>query len=418
MVRKKTLMRILKAWNVLLLVCGLALIVHHDLEETKVSVNRAPSLEELVEVFSGQLNAALVDDPIPHYTGTVETGKESTPAACVSTTRLPPKVKGYVDQINTLVVIDGSGTIRGIKIISHKETPAYMMRLMDSGFLDSFIERKVGEKLNTKIDTVTGATITARAVLDDVSAAAGLAANRLFNLPVPEVEAPSWSGALKDPYVIGVMVALAAALWARFGRWPKRGRKETAWILSIVLIGVWAMTPYTLVHSFQLFRLNPPGPANALLAILAGFVIVTTIVSGPVYCAYACPFGALQEFLYRVPASKWKVTPGIMRSARQIRYLVLFTAVAGAFGLGVHAFSEVEPFGHLFGRTNNPAAWAFIAAALVPAIFVKRFWCRLFCPTGACLIILSSHRKFLGHIDRGVDDSGIDKADEEEKEEP
>jgi len=407
----KIIKNALRIWHLLLLLFGIALIVRYDLKEAGESVSRAPSLEELVEVFSGQLNAALKNDPVPHYQGTVETGVDSIPAACVSTTQMPPKVKAYVDEINTLVVIDRTGTIRGIKIISHRETPAYMIRLLEAGFLDRFRGRKVSPKMAVEIDTVTGASITARAIVDDVAAASSLAASRLFGIAVPEPELPAWSAALKDPGVIAVSIALAAALYARFGRWPKRGRKEAAWVVSILLIGIYAMTPYTLVHSFQLLKLNVPGPANALLLVLAGFVIVTTAISGPVYCAYACPFGALQELLYRIPARRWKVTPGIMRYARELRYLVLFASVFGVFGLGIHAFSEVEPFGHLFSRTQSLMAWVFIAFTLFIAIFVKRFWCRFFCPTGACLIILSSHRRFLRHVDRGVDDSGIDRSD-------
>jgi polyferredoxin len=215
--------------------------------------------------------------------------------------------------------------------------------------------------------------------------------------------------------VLVVAAVLAAALFARFSPWPRRGRREAVWVLSLVGIGLYAMIPYTLVHTFQLLRLDLPGPGNALLALLAGFVIITTIFLGPLWCGYACPFGALQELLARIPLRRWKVTPRVLRLAREIRYLVLFAAVVGAFGLGVFASAQVEPFGHLFARTRDPWAWAFIAAALTGAIFVRRFWCRFFCPTGACLLILSSHRRYLGPVQRGLDLAGIDRPDEEEK---
>jgi polyferredoxin len=94
--------------------------------------------------------------------------------------------------------------------------------------------------------------------------------------------------------------------------------------------------------------------------------------------------------------------------------MVLFVAVLGAFGFGIHAFAEVEPFGHLFGRSKNLWAWAFIFSVLFSAVFVKRFWCRFFCPTGTCLIILSSHRRYLRQVERGLAEAGIDRPDQDD----
>jgi len=407
----------LHVWHASMLIAAIAIIARYDVIEAGSSVRRQPTLPELQAVLTGGVNAAREDRPIPHYQGAVESGNAATPAAAVSTTALPPAVKGYVDEINALVAVDNTGTIRGVKIIADRETPEYMRRVLDAGFLGRFIGKSVAGGQGTgKIDAVTGATITAAAIRDDVSAAAAIAATRLYGLSAPAPVMLSWATAFTSPAIILCLCALALALWARFGKWPRRGRREAAWIVSIIVIGVYAMTPYTLVHTCQLLKLNFPGPANALLLVLASYVLVTTLLAGPLWCAYSCPFGALEDLLAKLPVKRWKVSPRVMTWAREMRYLTLFTAIAGVFGLGVHAFADVEPFGHLFGRSHNPAAWAFIAAALFGAVFVKRFWCRFFCPTGACLIILSSHRRLLRSVGRGVDDAGIDRPDEERRE--
>ena len=399
----------LKILHVVILAAGLAFIVHYNIAQGEKGLRTEPNLEEVKSAFSGELRSGVISSPIPHYRGTVKQGEGTEQALAVSSSALPPGIKGYADEISLLVVVDSKGYVRNIRLIDHNETPGYMQRVLESGFLDKLVGKKADDL--TQVDAVTSATITSKSIRDDVSSSAALAANKVFGLHMKAPSPPTWLGSLTDPKVMAVLLALGLALYGRLGKWPSRYRKEAVWISSILLVGVFAMTPYTLVHTFQLLKLNLPGPANAITAVLAVFVIVTTLVWGPVWCGYACPFGALQELLGKLPIKKWKVTSGIIRYAREIRYLVLFVTVAGAFGLGVSAFAEVEPFGHLFGRSREPVAWVFIIVVLVGALFVRRFWCRFFCPTGACLVILSSHRKYVKQVRRGVEDAAIDSSD-------
>ena len=180
----------------------------------------------------------------------------------------------------------------------------------------------------------------------------------------------------------------------------------------VVLIGFAALSPYTLAHTFQLLRFDLPGPDNLGFLSLALFVAATTLAFGPLWCAHACPFGALQELLALLPVKKWSVTSRLMARAREVRWLTLSAATVAAFGFGITAAGEVEPFFHLFGRGRaGLAAWALVAAALGFSVFVRRFWCRFFCPTGLCLILLSSHRRWWRPAARGVAEAGIDRPD-------
>ncbi|MFO8056705.1 MAG: 4Fe-4S binding protein [bacterium] len=398
-------------WHWLLFIAGIALIVQHNLAAPEVRIKRHPAKEEIKKAINGSIHKYQLDDPIDHTVLRLTSGDGPTSAACVATAELPPEVKGYVDEINTMVVVDKTGTIRTVRILAHRETPPYMRKILRRDFLEKFVGRNVKEDLQ-EIDTVTGASITADAIKEDVLQASRLAAARVFQVPVETADVPGWADAMASPAFIAVFFALAISLYARLGKWPEKGRKETAWILSILIIGVYAMTPFTLVHLFQLLELSVPGPGSALVLLLAAYVFIATVLFGPVWCSYACPFGALQELLSRIPLKRWKVSPAVMLYAREIRYAVLFICVLGAFGLGEEAFAMVEPRGHLFGRTDMVLAWVFIVAVLFTSVFVKRFWCRFFCPTGACLVILSSHRKLVKQVRKGLDESGIDQPDE------
>lgn len=402
--------RALAAFHWCLLIAGIGIVVHWHITYRDDSVARPPTEAELDRVFGEGHDPARRDDPLPHYLGGADAGGEPASAAAVSTTDLPPGVKGYADEINVLVAVDKTGVIRGIEVLEHRETMSFMDRVLQSGYLGRFIGKDVRQELD--IDAVTGASITARAIRDDVLAASRLAARELWGIDTEAPKLPSWRGALADYRFLAALFALAAATRAGLKKRPSRRAKRTVWAISLTGLGVVAMTPFTLAHVFQLVRLDLPGPANALLALLAGWAIITTLALGPVSCAYACPFGALQELLAALPAKKWKMSAAAIRRARELRYLVLFAAIAGYFGLGVTAMAELEPMGHLFGRNFTSLSLAFIGVALGASIFVRRFWCRFFCPTGACLLILSSHRRWLSSMGRSVDESGIGGADE------
>jgi len=404
--------RALTIFKLLLLLAGLALIARYDWRAGQEALQLDPEPEMLARLLPGSEGAPLMMQPIPHYPGKITEAGRLREAAGIATARIEPKVKGYVDEINVFFVLDEDGMIRGLDVIADRETPYYMDLVKSSGFFEKFIGRNLRQGFGD-IDAVTGATITSKAVKADLEAAANTAGEKLFGISIPRVPRVETLGYFRKvrearTIILGLVLLLGLVTrYKKFFQW----QREAVFGLSIATIGFWLNTPYCLGHSFQLLALDWPGLGNPRLLLLAGFVIITTIISGPLSCGYLCPFGALQELLYRfVPVRHWAVSNQVLRYARELRYLVLFLCVAGYFGLGIAAFSEVEPFPHLFSLSKSPLAWLFILVTLAFSLFVKRFWCRFFCPTGACLVLLSSHRKYLKSIARGVADSEIDPA--------
>lgn len=83
---------------------------------------------------------------------------------------------GYSGYMRIMVGIDTAGTIKGVKVLEHQETPGLGSKIneirrgeKDSWFLRQFIGkqgRTVAVKKN--IDAITGATISSRAVTDAI----------------------------------------------------------------------------------------------------------------------------------------------------------------------------------------------------------------------------------------------------------
>lgn len=72
--------------------------------------------------------------------------------------------KGYAGEIKTLAGMSNDGKIAAIKIISHNETPGLGSRITAANFTDRF----KGKDDLSKVEAITGATISSKAVIDSV----------------------------------------------------------------------------------------------------------------------------------------------------------------------------------------------------------------------------------------------------------
>lgn len=98
--------------------------------------------------------------------------------------------QGYSSVIKTLIALDSSFKIVGLKIVSQTETPGLGTNIEKNKFTEQFINKKNNE-LDLKqeggnIDAVTGATISSRAVINSVKSAIENFKNALtYQEPIP-----------------------------------------------------------------------------------------------------------------------------------------------------------------------------------------------------------------------------------------
>ncbi len=83
--------------------------------------------------------------------------------------------KGYGGEINTIVGIDKDYKIKEISVVSNTETPGLGTRILETFFTDQFKDLELQDvklsKDGGKVDAISGATISSRAVTDSVRAA-------------------------------------------------------------------------------------------------------------------------------------------------------------------------------------------------------------------------------------------------------
>lgn len=158
-------------------------------------------------------------------------------------------------------------------------------------------------------------------------------------------------------------------------------------------------------------------PIGSLQAVLGGtkhnfsFYVVGLIMLfgtllGRLICGFLCPFGLVQDLLYKIPTKKLKIPAKIDKPARYIKYIIAllmviilpifatnkygiappyfceFLCPAGTLGGGIPLLTANESLrkniGFLFG-------WKFLVLViiLVMSLFVSRFFCKYLCPLGA-----------------------------------
>ena len=126
-----------------------------------------------------------------------------------------------------------------------------------------------------------------------------------------------------------------------------------------------------------------------------GFIGFVGILSGRLACGFLCPFGLVQDLLYRVRTYKIRLAKGF----RYVKYGVLIgVAVVIVYITGETWFCKICPAGILGGGIpqlsldpplRQLVGWLFymkyaiLIFVVTASILIKRPFCRVICPLGA-----------------------------------
>jgi uncharacterized protein with FMN-binding domain/NAD-dependent dihydropyrimidine dehydrogenase PreA subunit len=137
------------------------------------------------------------------------------------------------------------------------------------------------------------------------------------------------------------------------------------------------------------------------LPLLQGSLIFITILMGPVFCGWICPFGLLQDLMIRLSDLlhiKRKPLPkNFYKAMTPLRYLLLAISLFVTAGFVFTFFSYdpragIEAF--LAGNQIALAGWAIIGTFLLLGLFYERPFCNSLCIEGAKYGALSIARPF------------------------
>lgn len=156
-----------------------------------------------------------------------------------------------------------------------------------------------------------------------------------------------------------------------------------------------------------------------------GLLMLFGVLMGRLICGFLCPFGFIQELLYKIPTPKLSIKPSADRRMRYLKYIILVAfviiaplALTNSFGIGSPYFCKwICPAGTLEGGLplvlSNPALqktignlfyWklGILVLVIVSSLFIYRPFCKYICPLGAFYALFNRFSFYQVKIDHNA----------------
>ncbi|HHY25560.1 MAG TPA: 4Fe-4S binding protein [Desulfitobacterium dehalogenans] len=290
------------------------------------------------------------------------------------------KASSYGGPIAIATGINPHGVIIGTAIIEHKDSPSFIRVVMKHGYLKQFEDKKITDPLSIKkdINAISGATYSSRGIAEAISIGSHEVARNQFGLDVEDEEAAFVFG-MREGSIIFLIILMLVGVALKSDR--------IRWITmagSLVLIGFQYNTPISLSNLASFLMGYLPSIRQNLVwyIFLTVIPILMFLIGKNLYCFWLCPFGALQELLAKVFVRKDVIScsRALEQKAVLVRYVLIYIALLGAVAYQSPGLAGYEPFATLFGMQGNITEWLVLAVVLFSSLFIRRFWCRFFCP--------------------------------------
>jgi len=349
------------------------------------------------------------------------------------------KIPAYSGKpIRTLVGFDVNGKIVGLKIVHHEE-PILVVGISDAD-LEAFIAQYIGKYVNDKIkiggkdrdgykaiDTISGATITVMVL------------NATINQSIRKV-AKAWNILSQDDKLLEKIKAFDdEPIWVSVWRgkvfqiaillfgltvlmlilimqdWLAKHSTFLTYlrtgylIYTVVFIGWYSLAQLSIVNVFTFVSSFMHGFSwenyliDPMMFLLWGFVAVSIILWGRgVYCGWLCPFGAMQELIFRITERFKCPTFEFPEVVHERLWAIKYIILLGLFAVSMQSLvmaeqlAEVEPFKTAI-TLHFAREWSYVlyaVALLLISAFNRKFYCRYVCPLGAALTFPSKFRIF------------------------
>ena len=307
------------------------------------------------------------------------------------------EAKGYGGPMKVAVGVDTTGTIIGLSIVSHTETPAYFKKVLSQNVPGELVGKTVSDpfEAGNDIDAITGASQSTEALIGSVQKGARTLGADELGLTVPmDAPAPFKFG---WPEIVLVLLFVTGILGS-YTRVP--GKKPLKWIsqiVGIILIGFVYSIPLTLtnVNSLLVGYLPDWRTQFYWYLLIIGVLLPVLLTGRRPYCGYMCPFGAVLYCLGAIGGKKRRVPEVLQRWLGWFHAILVFGAIFIALYTKNPGLTSYEVQGSLFDQTGMLYQFAVLGVVLVVSLFVARPWCRFLCPINGVTRYIKAARSSL-----------------------
>lgn len=292
-------------------------------------------------------------------------------------------VGGFGGNLRVVVGVDKSGKIAGVELGENYESFGFIERIRNEGFFEKWNGKTLKEAAETEVDTISGATMSTRAVKSMVALNLSKYSGTDFQADSTETE-PAW-------LEIIVFMLLAYSLFAFF--FPQKTAKLRIFHLVALAVILGFIGGYAL--SAESFKNWSVSLSIALIpAVILALAVLVPIISGRnFYCAFVCPFGAMQELFGKIPLPKKDLPPKFMKKVTIFKVLLLVAIYVLMIFKVATDLTVLEPFSAFKFNVATVPSLVIAALFLIVSLFTNRPWCRFFCPTGTLLSMFAKKDK-------------------------
>lgn len=291
----------------------------------------------------------------------------------LNTTELGKDIIGYGGAVPLEITLE-NGKVKSVKALENSETPDFFKEA--SALLTKWNGRTVEEAQKLKVDAVSGATFSSKAIIGNVQRGLQYAAKN-------PVQDSIWSEMdFSSKAIAGLIVVLLAAIVPLFVK--DRRYRISQQILNVIVLGFWcgSFLNFTSIVSYMSNGMN-------VLTLIVPIIMLITAFVYPLfgkksyYCTHVCPFGSLQELAGKCVGYKIKMKPKTTKRLDMFRQL-LWAVLMLCLWTGVwFDWIDYEPFSAFVFQS---ASWVVIVIAVVfvaLSTVIVRPYCRFVCPTGS-----------------------------------
>ena len=291
----------------------------------------------------------------------------------LNTTELGKDITGYGGTVPLEITLE-DGRVKSVKALKNSETPDFFKEA--SALLTKWNGRTVEEAQKLKVDAVSGATFSSKAIIGNVQRGLQYAAKN-------PVQDSIWAEMdFSSKAIAGLIVVLLAAIVPLFVK--DRRYRISQQILNVIVLGFWcgSFLNFTSMVSYM------SNGMNVLTLIVPVIMLITAFVyplfgKKSYYCTHVCPFGSLQELAGKCVGYKIKMRLKTAKRLDMFRQL-LWAVLMLCLWTGVwFDWIDYEPFSAFVFQS---ASWVVIVIAVVfvaLSTVIVRPYCRFVCPTGS-----------------------------------
>ena len=293
----------------------------------------------------------------------------------LNTTELGKDIVGYGGTVPLEITLH-DGKVENIRALANSETPDFFNEA--SALLTKWNGLTIEDARKMKVDAVSGATFSSKAIIGNVQRGLQYAAKN-------PVKTSIWSEFdFSAKAIAGLIVVLLAAIVPLFIK--DRRYRIGQQILNVIVLGFWcgSFLNYTSIVSYMSNGMNVVALIVPVIMLITAFVY-PLFGKKSYYCTHVCPFGSLQDLAGKCVGYKVRMKPTTARRLNMLRQ-ILWALLMLCLWTGVwFDWIDYEPFSAFVFQS---ASWVVIAIAIAfvsLSTIIMRPYCRFVCPTGSLL---------------------------------